>query len=221
MSDPECASLAAGAGWAVASVGYRLAPEHPFPVPAQDCYTALTWLVERSAELGLDAAHLALDGTSSGAGLIAAVALMARDRCGPPISLQVLEVPALDPTMASWRDDPDATWLFSRAQMEQGYTFHVPNAADRADPYANPLRADPAGLPPALILTAQHDGLRADAETYAARLVAAGVPADLHVYPGMTHAFTSFTAVLEEAADARGRIVRALQDIITPQRSTP
>jgi acetyl esterase len=184
------AHIAATLGAVVVSVEYRLAPEHPFPAPADDCYAGLTWLADSAGELGIDRARIAIGGVSAGGGLAAAVALMARDRRGPALCLQVLDIPDLDdrlatPSMRAFTDTP--VWDYPSAVLSwQAYLG--PGHDGDTSPYAAPARAaDLSGLPPAYIVTCEFDPLRDEGIEYARRLMQAGVPTELHHYPGTFH----------------------------------
>jgi acetyl esterase len=201
-SDLACCRVAREVGCAVASVGHRWAPEHRFPVPVEDCYAALEWLATSAAELGLDPGRISVGGISSGANLAAAITLMARDRGGPSIIGQSLEVPILDLTLSTASNDELADgYVLTRERLE----FEVAGYCDperRSDPYASPLLTpDQAGLPPALIATAEYDLLRDDGEQYAARLRAAGVPATAVRWPGHLHGSLGMTRLAPSAAD--------------------
>src|SRR5690606_30714360 len=150
-------TIAAGAGCVAASVDYRLAPEHHFPTAPEDAYAALTWLVEHAGELGIDASRVSIGGESAGANLAAVVCLMARDRGGPTIVHQWLDVPATDLTLSqpSFREVPDGYLL--DAERILAYRDHYLAGPEQAtDPLASPLFApDLAGLPPAWIMAAE------------------------------------------------------------------
>jgi acetyl esterase len=184
------AHIAAVLGAVVVSVEYRLAPEHPFPAPVEDCYAGLTWLAASADELRIDRARIAIGGVSAGGGLAAAVALIARDRRGPALCLQVLDIPELDdrlrtPSMRAYTDTP--IWDYPSAVISwQAYLG--PHRSADTSPYAAPARAtDLSGLPPAYVVTCEFDPLRDEGIEYAQRLMQAGVPTELHHYPGTFH----------------------------------
>lgn len=173
----------------VATVEYRLAPEHPFPAGLEDCYLALEWLSEESDELGIDAQRIAVVGSSAGGGLAAGLALLARDRGGPALCFQYLGIPELDDRLetTSMRNFVD-TPVFSRNGAVQSWQAYLGD--DRADvsPYAAPARAsDLRGLPPAYVSTMEFDPLRDEGILYALRLLEAGVSVELHQFPGTFH----------------------------------
>jgi acetyl esterase len=186
----QTAELAAALSAVVVSVEYRLAPEHPFPAPAEDCFAGLRWLFSHAGDLGIDRSRVAIAGVSAGAGLAAAVTLMARDRGGPAVCLQVLDIPDLDDrlgtaSMAEFTGTP--VWNRPKAVLSwQAYLG--PGHRGETSPYAAPARAaDLRGLPPAYIVTCEFDPLRDEGIEYGLRLMAAGVPVELHHYPGTFH----------------------------------
>jgi acetyl esterase len=208
-----CRTLANGARCVVASVDYRCAPEFAYPTAAEDAYAATRWLVEHASALGVDPRRIATCGDSAGGNLAAAVPLMARDRGGPALALQVLVYPVTDAAFdtASYLENAEG-YLLTRRAMRWYWDQYVPDPADRAQPYAAPLRArDLAGLPPALVITAEYDPLRDEGEAYARRLGAAGVPVTLTRYPGMVHAFFRYTNLLDSARAAVAEVVSALE----------
>ena len=214
-----CRTLANAAGCIVASVDYRCAPEFTFPTAAEDAYAATRWVVEEAASLGVDTRHLAVCGDSAGGNLAAAVALMARDRGGPQLALQVLVYPVTDCDFdrASYKDNADG-YLLTSESMRFYWDQYVPKADDRVHPYASPLRAQSlAGLPPAVVITAEFDPLRDEGDAYARALAAAGVPVSHRCYPGMIHAFFRFTNVLDAARAAVAEVVAALQKAWGPR----
>jgi acetyl esterase len=213
MFDPQCQDLAAGAGCVVVSIDYRLAPEHKFPVPLEDCYAGLLWTASHSRELGIDASRISVGGGSAGGGLSASVALLARDRSGPRLVLQVLEIPVTDLTMSqpSVRENGSG-YMLTREGMEQYVGYYLARPEDARHPYASPLLAgDLSGLPPALVMTAEFDPLRDEGEAYARRLVAAGVPTTLRRWPGHIHGSMGFTKLLASAREYRDQIVASLR----------
>jgi acetyl esterase len=216
QSDVPCSRIANEVGCAVASVDHRWAPEHRFPVPAEDCYAALSWIASNAAELRLDPARISVGGVSSGANLAAATTLIARDRGGPDVLAQSLEVPMLDLTMSQASIDELADgYMLTRERLALEVADYC-YPEDRSDPYASPLLApDLAGLPPALIATAEYDLLRDDGEQYAARLIAAGVPATAVRWPGHLHGSLGMTRLAPSAADWHERqhaFLRELHD---------
>ncbi|VFA95463.1 alpha/beta hydrolase [Nocardia farcinica] len=184
---PWATRLADGSGATVISVGYRLAPEHPFPAAHDDMYAVLTWAAAHADELGIDPARIAVGGHSSGAGIAASVALRARDEQGPPICLQLLNQPGLDDRQRSWsaRNFTDTPFL-NRSKVTQMWEYYLQGTP--ATPYAAPARAtDLSGLPPAYIATAEYCPNRDEDIDYALRLLWAGVPVELHQWPGTFH----------------------------------
>jgi acetyl esterase len=169
------------------SVGYRLAPEHPFPAALDDAYAAVMWTAEHAIELGGDAQHIAVGGHAAGAGLAAAVALRARDQRGPRISFQLLNQPELDDRQETWsaRNFTDTPFM-TRDKVAASWRHYLGPAAP--SPYAAPARAsDLSGLPPAYITTAELDPNRDEAVVYAQRLMEAGVPVELRQWRGTFH----------------------------------
>jgi acetyl esterase len=212
-SDNTCRAIAADAECVVASVDDRLAPESTFPTAAEDCYAALAWVVEHAYELGVDPARISVGGGSAGGNLSAVVALMARDRGGPALVFQVLEIPVTDATMGQPSIVANDGYLLTRAGMEQYRDYYLPNDADWTHPYASPLHApDLSGLPPALVMTAEYDPLRDEGEAYAARLAEAGVEVDAMCWEGQFHGSQSMAKLIpDEAAAYHREVVNALK----------
>ncbi|MFE7743561.1 alpha/beta hydrolase [Nocardia sp. NPDC057455] len=210
---PWATMLAENSGAAVISVGFRLAPEQPFPAAHDDVYAALAWTAEHAGELGIDPARIAIGGHSAGAGLAAAVALRARDQQGPPIAFQLLNQPVLDDRQQAWsaRNFTDTPFVTHAkvAQMWQHYLGSTP-----ATPYAAPARAtDLSGLPPAYIATAEFCPNRDEDIDYALRLLQAGVPVELHQWPGTFHgsqAILSAEVSQRQSAELAAVLRRAL-----------
>ncbi|WP_188196862.1 alpha/beta hydrolase [Nonomuraea sp. SYSU D8015] len=184
---PWAARLADVSGAVVISVGYRLAPEQPFPAALDDVYAVLTWTAEHAAELGIDPERIAVGGHSAGSNLAAGVALRARDEQGPPICFQLLNQPALDDRMETWsaRHFTDTPWM-NRDKVVAAWRHYLGSAPP--SPYAAPARADDlSGLPPAYIATAEFCPNRDEDILYALRLLQAGVSVELHQWPGTFH----------------------------------
>lgn len=212
---PAAMLVADGAGAVLISVGYRRAPEHRFPAAVDDAYAALTWTAEHAGELGIDPDRIAVGGTSAGGGLAAAVALRARDQQGPPIRLQVLNMPTLDDRLETWSarnftDTPNA----DRNKIAASWRHYLGSAP--ASPYAAPARAeDLSGLPPAYIATAEFDPLRDEGVCYALRLLQARVSVELHQWPGTFHgsqAIMSAEVSQRQVAELLGALRRALSE---------
>ena len=204
MEDPASKATAAQMGCVVASVEYRLAPEHPHPAPIEDCYAGLKWFADHAESLGVDRERIAIGGGSAGGGLAAALALLARDRGGPDIIFQQLIYPMLDDrniTHASHYVQHPKVW--NRKLNLSGWTALLGEArgSDDVSPYASPARAeDLSGLPPACIMVGELDLFVDEDIDYAVRLIQAGVPTELHVFPG---AFHGSELMLPEAATSR------------------
>jgi len=213
-SDAICRSLANAAGCLVVTVGYRLAPEHPFPAAIEDCAAALHWVRASAAELGADPDRVAVAGDSAGGNLAAGLSLRVRDGDGPPLVGQLLVYPntdqlADDESMRA-NDDP---WLFNHHSVAWYREQYLTSAGDAADPLASPLRAPRLdGLPPALVITAEYDPLRDQGERYAQRLAQAGVPARYSRYPGMVHGFFAMSGTVDDARTAVAEAAGALRE---------
>jgi acetyl esterase len=212
---PWAARLADGSGAVVVSVGYRRAPEDRFPAALDDAYAALAWTAEHAAELGTDPERIAVGGHSAGAGLAAAVALRARDQQGPPIRFQLLNQPELDDRQETWsaRNFTDTPWM-TRDKLAATWRHYL--GSTPATPYAAAARAaDLSGLPPAYIATAEFDPLRDEGITYALGLLQAGVPVELHQWPGTFHgsqAILSAEISQRQIAEFAAALRRALAD---------
>jgi acetyl esterase/lipase len=196
----------------VVSVDYRLAPEHPYPAPLEDCYAALRWTAEQSDELGVDPARIVIVGQSAGGGLAAGLALLARDRAEVAISYQLLIYPMIDDRNTTPSSQLDAV-VWSRAANFLGWRAYLGPFSGETDVpvYAAPSRAsDLSGLPPTFIGVGTHDVFRDEDIAYALALLAAGVETELHVYPGAPHGFEMITP---EAAVAR-RCRRDIDDAL-------
>jgi acetyl esterase len=212
--DALCRRLCHSAKCAVVSVGYRLAPEHPFPIPLDDCYEATQYIQSHAKELGMDSSRLVVAGDSAGGALAAAVALRSRDSSGPRIHAQLLIYPALDPACnsSSYRDFGEDFGL-SKASMQWFWKQYLGDARD-VTCYAAPSTASSlAGLPRTVLVTAQYDVLRAEAEEYAAKLEAQGVAVDHQHYDGMVHGFVHFAGAFDKGQQATLEIAETLRRI--------
>jgi acetyl esterase/lipase len=191
MDDASCAAQADTLKALVVSAEYRLAPEHPYPAPMDDCYAGLKWLADNAADLDIDPARIAIGGASAGGGLAAGLALLARDRGGPAICFQLLTYPMLDDrsTTASSHGNDD-TRVWNRAANLTAWKAYLDGepGSDGVEIYAAPARAtDLSGLPPAFIPVGDLDNFHDEDVAYAQALQSAGVPVELHVYPGAFH----------------------------------
>ncbi|MGE3509152.1 MAG: alpha/beta hydrolase [Vicinamibacterales bacterium] len=209
--DTICRAVANRAACKVVSVEYRLAPEHKFPIPLDDCFAALTWVATNAVRIG-DPARLAVGGDSSGGNLAAAVALRARDEHGPPLRFQLLVYPVTHHNFNTGSYVANGeNYLLTRAMMEWFWNHYLNEPEEGQHPLASPLLADDlSGLPPAFVLTAEFDPLCDEGEAYAARLREAGVTVVHKRYPGQIHAFWQmpgvFPAALEAADDAAAQL---------------
>lgn len=206
--------VAAEIGAVVVSVDYRLAPENPYPAPLEDCYAALVWTEASARELGVDPTRIAIGGESAGGGLSAGLALLARDRGGPAICFQYLGIPELDdrletPSMIRFVDTP----LWNRPNAVRSWEYYL--NGQPADQYAAPARAgDLSGLPPAYVSVCEFDPLRDEDLIYAHRLIQAGVPTEVHHFPGTFHG-SSLVAAASVTARMNAEMMAALRRGLT------
>jgi acetyl esterase len=213
--DGLCRSIANAAGCVVVSVEYRLAPEHKFPAGIEDAYAATRWVADHAELLGIDAGRLAVGGDSAGGNLAAVVSLMARDRGGPSLALQLLLYPITDYDLdtASYRDYANGH-LLTRDSMAWFWKHYLPEDVSPANPYISPYRAsDLRGLPRAVVITAECDPLCDEGNAYARRLEAAGVPVTLSCYPGMIHGFVRRNRLLDQGQRGLEQVAAVLQKL--------
>jgi acetyl esterase len=197
----------------VLSVGYRLAPENPYPAANDDALAALNWVAQHASEIGATPTRLAVGGDSAG-GLLAAWVAQRAQESGVDLRLQVLLYPNLDATTssASWKELGTGGYIISHTQMLERYDAYLPKEISRADPKVSPLFAtEVAGVPPALIITADHDPLHDEGDAYADKLKAANVQVDHTCWPGMIHGFASMAGVIDAGKALIDQIAAALR----------
>ncbi len=177
------------------SVEYRLAPETPYPGPLEDCYAALKWTHEHAEELGIDPERIGIAGASAGGGLAAALAILARDRGEVQVAFQLLECPMVDDSQTTSSSQLDGLKVWSRESNTFGWRSYLGDlygADDVPGTAAAAREVDLQGLPPAYVAVGAADGFRDEDVAYALRLNQAGVPTELHVYPGVPHGVGMF-----------------------------
>ncbi|MGQ0698121.1 MAG: alpha/beta hydrolase [Panacagrimonas sp.] len=213
--DAVCREIAGGANCVVVAVDYRLAPEHKFPAAPDDCVAAVKWVASNAAAIKGDASRLAVAGDSAGGNLAAVVAQRLRDENGAKLCAQLLIYPA-----TQWGGKPTKSmvdnaegYLLTRKDMEWFGNHYLAMPADAKLPSASPALAKSlAGLPPALVLTAEFDPLRDEGEDYGKALQAAGVPTTVSRYDGAIHAFYSFFGIMEPGRKAMDESIRWLRE---------
>jgi acetyl esterase len=202
-----CRLLAHESECEVVAVEYRLAPEHPFPTPLEDCWQALCQIGRRTCR------PLVVGGDSAGGNLAAVCARRARDAGGPKLVAQVLVYPVTDHdfTTASYVEYDEGEALLGRREMEWFWEHYVPQPTTRDDPDVSPLRADElSGLPPAVMVLAAYDPLLDEGRAYADRLRRAGVSVDEWIYGDMIHGFVELAGILSTGRDAVRHVARRL-----------
>jgi acetyl esterase len=213
--DPLCRALANASGAVVASIGYRLAPEHPFPAALDDVRAAVRWLAENARELDGDPDRLAIAGDSAGGNLATVTARRLRVEGGPPLRFQALVYPVCDSGLdtPSYRACSEGFGL-SAESMKRFWELYL-DGADGRQPDASPLQAeDLSGLPPAFVLTVRDDVLRDEGEAYARALEAAGVPVTLRRYDGAVHGFFRWLAKSRLSRQAVAEVGVALREAL-------
>ena len=219
--DTVARKLAERTSCAVVLVEYRLAPEYRYPTAADDSYMALEWVGNHLHEIAGQDVPLIVAGDGAGGNLAAVTAIRARDRNGPSVALQVLIYPVTDADFSrpSYLDSENEL-LLTRDAMIWSWNHYLPEACRRTEPDASPLHTENLReLPPAVILTAEHDVLRDEGEAYAARLQEAGVPTDLQRYAGQMHGF--FTLLMLPGSELGfQQVVKAVRACIVRGRKT-
>jgi acetyl esterase len=201
--DASLSRLANQTGATIISVHYQKAPEHPFPIPFDDCYATLLWAIENAEELQIDKKRIGVAGDSAGGNLASAVALKARDN-GIKLAFQLLVYPCNDRNFdtASYKEHATGLGLTTQA-MEWFWDQYLQGDVHDKNPYAIPQRAtDFSALAPAIFITAQYDPLTSDSEKYAEALRKAGVTVAYREYAGMIHGFYSSMGVTPTAKEA-------------------
>ena len=200
----------------VISVDYRLAPEHPFPAAPNDCHAALTWLFAESRSLNIDPARVVIGGASAGGGLTAGLALMNRDRANHPLKLQLLLYPMIDNLHATESGQYENHPVWKQSTSFNAWEMYLNGTpGPDASPYAAASRArDLSGLPPAYICVGSEDLFRDEDIEYARRLITAGIPAEIAVFPGVYHGGESFVAGATVSKRMRTSFLNALGDAL-------
>lgn len=212
-ADGVCRALCRRAGVMVVSVGYRLAPEHPFPAPLDDATAAFDWVRAHGSELGIDADRIAVGGDSAGANLAAVTANARRGQ----VAFQLLVYPVTDftRTSQSYQENADG-YLLTAATMAWFEQHYTQSAVETHDPRVSPLFEDDlTGVAPAFVMTAEFDPLRDEGEAYGKRMVDAGVPVQVKRYEGLIHGFIQMSAVLDAAGPALDDAASALHDALS------
>jgi acetyl esterase len=204
MVDPLCTKLTSRVGAVVVSVDYRLAPEHKFPAPLTDCYSATQWVSDNAAELNVDPRRIAVGGDSSGGNLAAAVSVVARNSGTPDLAFQLLFYPVtnLDYETNSYR--ANGTGYFLTTDMMRWFWDHYLESEDIGrDIRASPLLVeDASGLPPTFVVTAEFDPLRDEGEAYAELLREAGNDVTVKRYDGQIHGFVTRSGIMDKGKQA-------------------
>jgi acetyl esterase len=207
-------NLCAGAEAVVASVDYRMGPEHRFPAAVEDSFAALEWVHTNAQTLGADPDRIGVHGDSAGANLAAVVALLARDAGGPKLRLQSLVYPVADYSLVGDSYDKYASdcGLLTKAAMVWFRNHYLRCPADAEDWRASPIKAASfAGVAPAIVVTAECDVLHDEGQRYAEALQRAGIPVEYKEYPGMIHGFFGMVPAVDDAMNAQRAVWAAFK----------
>jgi len=219
--DAMCRNLCGGSGAVVVSVDYRLAPENKFPAATDDCLLATRWVGENAVALNGDASRIVVAGDSAGGNLATVTALRIRDEGGPKLAGQLLIYPVTDyhsPGTPSYAENAEGYGL-SRAGMAWFWHHYLADPQDAMHPHASPLRAESlAGLPPALVYSAEYDPLRDEAELYARRLMDAHVPVRMQRWDGVNHGFFFWVGIVDTAGVAMDEACAWLKNVFGANR---
>lgn len=199
LSESAHRALSNSTGCVIIAVNYQKAPEHKFPTPFNDAYFSTQWVFDNAGRLGIDSGQIGVGGDSAGGNLAAAVALRARDEQGPEIAFQLLIYPTVDSDSTRPSMHENATgYMLSAAACVWAWNQYIERPEDRKNPYAAPINsAHFSNLPPAIVLTAEYDPLRDEAEEYAELLSNAGVKVITRRYEGMIHGFLWTAGVID------------------------
>jgi acetyl esterase len=213
---PQLSALAASTNSVVVAVNYQKAPEHKFPIPFDDCYSALEWTFANSAELSIDIKKIGIGGDSAGGNLASGVAIKARDQGKFDVAYQLLIYPANSPSFVSTPDVPNATGFGStQAGIKWAWEQYLRSDKDLVNPYAVPhSAADLSNLPPTILITAEFDVLREDGKEYARKLEISGNSVTYKDFPGMIHGFFNCQKYIDDAVALREYIAENVLKIL-------
>ncbi len=217
--DRPLRALANRSGCVVVSVGYRLAPENPYPAAVEDARAAIAWVGRHAGEIGGDARRIAVGGDGAGGNVATVAAMLAREHGDyPRIALQILLYPDTDAragyNYGSWRENDG--FILDRAEKDRQLALYLPEGVDRTQAHVSPALAPPEALrrlPPALVITGERDPQRDEGELYASRLQQAGVSVSTIRYPGMIHGFFRMAGVLDAGGWAIDQVAKAVVDV--------
>ena len=224
-NDGLCQQFVNEVGCVVVSVDYRLVPEHPYPAPIEDCYTALTWLADNATNLGVDQKRIGVAGLSAGGGLTAALALLARDRKGPELCFQMPLYPMIDDrnnTPSNY--EITGNYIWNHDLNEKGWNFYLngDNGKEDVSIYAAPARAtveELRNLPYTYTCVGQLDPFRDETLTYVTKLAQAGVDVEFHLYPGGYHAYEIVNPEAEISKRTNQEYVNAVKYVLNRSAS--
>ncbi len=218
---PQLSAIAESTNSVVIAVNYQKAPEHKFPIPFDDCYSALEWTFANSAELLIDIKKIGIGGDSAGGNLASGVAIKARDQGNFDVAYQLLIYPANSPSFVSTPDVPNATGFGStQASIKWAWEQYLSSDSDLVNPYAVPHSAgDLSNLPPAILITAEFDVLRGDGKEYARKLESAGNNVIYRDFPGMIHGFFNYLKYIDDAITLRKYISKNILMILEDLKS--
>ena len=214
--DAQLQELALRTNSVIVSINYQKAPEHKYPIPFDDCYTAFVWLHEHAAEFNVDTNKIGIGGDSAGGNLASGVAHKIRDVNKHPLAYQMLIYPCngLDFETQSYQANADDYGL-TRNSMKWLWEQYLNGPQDYNDPYAVPLSATNfKGLAPAILFTAEYDVLHDDGVLYTEKLTSSGIPVIYKNYPGMIHGFFNYGSVIDEGIAARGFLADSINQIL-------
>jgi acetyl esterase len=218
---PQLSAIAASTNSVVIAVNYQKAPEHKFPIPFDDCYSALEWTFANSAEFSIDIEKIGIGGDSAGGNLASGVAIKARDQGKLRVAYQLLIYPANSPSYVATPDVPNATGFGStQAGIKWAWEQYLSSDSDLTNPYAVPHSAeDLSSLPPTILITAEFDVLREDGKEYARKLENSGNQVIYKDFPGMIHGFFNYQKYIDDALLVREYIAENISKVLSMKKS--
>jgi acetyl esterase len=217
MYDAQLSALAEMTDSVVVSINYQKSPEHKFPIPHDDCFTGLKWVFEHAQDLGINISKIGVGGDSAGGNLAAGVALRNRDEKLFPLAYQLLIYPCVGVDFETLSYNQNASgYGLSKRTMSWLWSLYLNSEKDYGNPYAVPLNSpSSAGLPPAIVITAEYDVLRDDGSQYAEKLRADGVEVIYRDYPGMIHGFFNYGKFIDDGIIARTHFADAIKELLS------